>query len=654
MDNAIADYAVIGDCHGAALVARDGRIDWACLGRFDADPLFCRLLNGPGGGCLETRPTGPFDVTRRYLPGTNILQTTFETEHGVARLTDFLPVGRREGAGLHDYVTLAAPGCLVRVVEGLRGTVTLQGRYAPTSDFGRRACRVSIAPGRVDDDRGGALFSALPWRIEDGAAVADITVREGEVAHLVLAADARGWHPPSPEAVKRLFEVTGAFWTEWLAYCRYDGPAADLVRRSALTLKLLTFAPSGAIAAAVTSSLPEAPGGPSNWDYRYCWLRDGVFLLYALSVLGYSGEAHCFRRFLVRACRASEFDLQIMYGIEAETRLDEEELEGVRGYAGSRPVRRGNEAYRQHQLDVFGEIFEWALQYKVLGGRIDREMRGMLRELAERVRRTWREPDHGIWELRGPRHCYTLGRVMAWVTLDRAIRILGATEALTREREAIRETVWRDAISDEGVMRIAPDVDGADASLLLVAVFGFPCPPGVFERTVDRIQRDLASGEYVRRFIPGADEPQEGAFLACSFWLVSALLIIDRGAEAEALFERLQSRANDVGLYAEEADPDSHAFLGNFPQALTHLALVEAAVNLELYRDGGAAAVRGGPADRASRAVGATAGVRGIWAALLKSRRIGRIRSSRASRMPASSLPAERKSLATEAFFKTS
>lgn len=634
MDTPIADYAVIGDCHGAALVARDGRIDWACLGRFDADPLFCRLLNGPQGGSFETCPAEAFDVTRRYLPETNILQTTFETDAGAARLTDFLPIGRREGAALHDYVTLTAPGCLVRVVEGLRGTVTFRGRYAPTSDFGRRACQLSVDADRVADDRGGALFTTLPWRVEDDAAVCDITVREGETVHLVLAADARGWHRPSPEAVKRLFDITGEFWSEWLGYCRYEGTATDLVRRSALALKLLTYAPSGAIAAAVTSSLPEAPGGPSNWDYRYCWLRDGVFLLYALSVLGYSGEAHRFKTFLVRACRASEFDLQIMYGVEAETRLDEEQLEGVRGYAGSRPVRRGNEAYRQHQLDVFGEMFEWALQYKVLGGRIDHEMRGMLSELADRIRRTWREPDHGIWELRGTPHHYTLGRVMAWVTIDRAIRILGASKALTRERDAIRDAVWNQAISNEGVLRVAPDLDGADASLLLAGIFGFPCPPGVFERTVDRIQRDLSNGEYVRRFIPGDDDPQEGAFLACSFWMVSALLIIDRGAEAESLFERLLARANDVGLYAEEADPATHAFLGNFPQALTHLALIEAAVNLELYRKGGAAAVGGGPADRASRAVGATAGVRGLWAALRKSGRIGRVRSSRASMMP--------------------
>lgn len=633
-DKPIAEYAVIGDCHGAALVARDGSIDWACLQRFDADPLFCRLLNGAAGGMLETRPVSDFESTRRYLGESNVLQTTFSTASGRIRLTDFLPVGRRPGSGVHDYTRLTAPGWIVRIVQGIEGEVEVRARYAPTADFGRRACTLTAFDGGIAVDRGGALLSDIEWRIGADGGTAAFAVRAGDVVHIVVTADNRVTAVPSRRDIKRLFNVTGAFWTEWMAYNRYDGPAHTIVRRSALVLKLLTYAPSGAIAAAVTSSLPEVPGGESNFDYRYCWIRDGAFLLYALSVLGYSGEADGFRKFLIRACRASNYDLQIMYGLDAETELEERELDGVRGYLDSRPVRRGNGAYGQHQLDVFGEALEWALQYHILVRPLDAEMRGMVRAVAHHVATVWRQPDHGIWELRGNQRHYTVGRVMAWVALDRAIRILGADEALARERDVIRDTILRESISRDGVLMVAPDEDAVDASLLLVGLFGFPCPDGVFARTVDAIQRELGAGEYIRRFAPAPGEPPQGAFLACSFWMVSALLLVDRHAEAEALFDRLVSRASELGLYAEEIDPASHLFLGNTPQALTHLALIEAAVNLQLYAEGGGACLAGGPADRARRVVGATGGLRALWEAFVRSGHVGRIRSSAASMMP--------------------
>ena len=630
-DKPIADYAVVGDCHGAALVARDGRVDWACLGRFDADPRFCRLLNGPRGGSLNLRPEGEFHTTRRYLPGTAILQTTIHALRGSARFTDFMPVGRSPGAGVHDYVDLHAPHWFVRVIEGLRGHVPLRGVYAPTTSFGRRPCALAASADRLTDDAGGALFSSVSWTITGEGATSHFTVADRQIEYLVLAADGAVWRHPSRRAIKKLFDVTGAFWNEWLAYSRVDGPHAAMIRRSAITLKLLTYAPSGALAAAPTSSLPESPGGAANWDYRYCWLRDGVFLLYALSMLGYSGEAGRFRRFLERACRASNFDLQIMYGVEAETDLEEEELHGVRGYFESRPVRRGNAAYKQHQLDVFGEVLEWLLQYRELGGRMDADVRGMVRGLADQVARSWRDPDHGFWEKRDTTHHYTLGRVMAWVALDRAARLIGDEPGLLHEREAIRQAVWREGISADGVLKTAIDLEHVDASLLLVGLFGFPCPDGVFARTVDRISRDLGAGLYLRRYRPGPGEPEEGAFLACSFWMVSALLILDRGTAARALFEQLLEDANDVGLYSEEIDPASRMLLGNFPQALTHLALIQAAADLQLFERGGVRAVQGGPFTRARRAVGATTGVRGIWAALSRTGRVGRLRSSRAS-----------------------
>lgn len=640
MDTPIADYAVVGDCHGAALVARDGSLDWACFGRFDANPRFCRLLNGAPGGSLELRPVSAFTVRRRYLPDTTILQTTFQTSRGRVRLTDFMPVGRAARAGVHDYVNLRAPHWFVRVIEGLGGDVPLRGRYAPTASFGRRACTLENRGDRIDDDAGGALFSSVPWRIDGDSASTGFTVRDHQVEYLVIAADGDAWRPPSRQDIKKLFNVTGNFWSEWLAYSRFDGPYAEIVRRSALTLKLLTYAPSGALAAAATSSLPEAPGGSANWDYRYCWLRDGVFLLYALSVLGYSGEAERFKAFLERACRASDFDLQIMYGLEAETSLEEEELDGVRGYLDSRPARCGNDAYRQHQLDVFGEVLEWVLQYRELGGSVDANLRGMVRGVADQVVRSWREPDHGFWEKRGRPHHHTLGRVMAWVALDRAIQLLGSDDVLVREREAIRKIVWREGISADGVLKTASDLQGVDGSLLLVGLLGFPCPDGVYERTVDRVAGELGISGYLRRYLPADDEPEEGAFLACSFWMVSALLTLDRGADARALFEQLLRGANDVGLYSEEIEPASHALLGNYPQALTHLALIQAAVDLRLFEREGTQALAGGPSARARRAVGATAGARGIWAALARTGRVGRVTSSHASWLDPGSLRA--------------
>lgn len=628
----IRDYALIGDCHGAALVSRQGSVDWCSLGRFDADPVFCRLLDARQGGFLSVRPESDSAVERDYLPGTNILRTTFSTPSGKVRVTDFMPVGRAPGSSVHDYVTLAAPFWLVRRVEGLAGSTRLAIDYRPTVDFARRRARLTASGGGIATEGGPWLYSDVGLEVQDDRAAASVDLHAGEVRFLVVAA-ASIRDALDGDRLSRLHEITRAFWTEWAAYCRYDGPYGGAVLRSALTLKLLTYAPSGAIVAAPTTSLPEEIGGARNWDYRYAWLRDASFTLYALGALGYSGEARQFAGFLMRSCRASHPRVQIMYGIEAETDLSESALDHLDGYRGSRPVRVGNGAYDQHQLDVYGEVLDWALLYRRLGGRLGREARGFLDSLASFVATHWEEPEQGIWEMRGPARHHVYGKIMSWVALDRAIRLFGDREGRAEVRERIRRAVLERGVDPKqgNLVQIFGETQ-TDAALLLTPMVGFPIGRPMLVQTVEAVERELRRGDYLLRYhaedgLPGS----EGAFLICSFWLVDALLAVGRAKEARSLYERLLARANDVGLYAEEIDPATYEFLGNFPQAFTHLAVIQSAVNLDLYAKRGAEALRGTLADRARHAVEATAGPRALWAAFKRSRRVGRIRSSRAS-----------------------
>ena len=394
---------------------------------------------------------------------------------------------------------------------------------------------------------------------------------------------------------------------------------------------MLTYAPTGALVAAPTTSLPEEVGGVRNWDYRYCWLRDACFTLHALAGLGYSGEARAFGDYLAAACARTAPDVRIMYGIGLETELHERELTHLSGYRGSRPVRVGNDAHRQRQIDVFGEVIDWGLLTEALGRRLDAGARKLIEDLVDQVARRWREPDSGFWEIRDePRH-HVHGRMMSWVAVDRAIRILGRRPAWLELRERILREVLECGIVDGRLVQ-AYGADRADATLLLAPMLGFPVAGEVFARTVDAVQRELGAGGYLLRYrcadgLPGG----EGAFLMCSFWLVDALLWLDRPAEAREIYERLLASGNDVGLLPEQIDPACGAFLGNFPQAFTHLALVNSALHFELYEKGGAAALRGSYADRARRGVLATYGWRGMLAAALRTGRIGRLRSSRRS-----------------------
>ena len=423
------------------------------------------------------------------------------------------------------------------------------------------------------------------------------------------------------------------FWEEWIGFCRYDGPYAEHVRRSALALKLMCFAPTGGDRRG--SRRPRCrrrSAEKRNWDYRFCWVRDASLTLYALAALGYSGEAQRFFAFLQRSCKAIHPDIQLMYGVAGETELPEAVLHHLDGYRGSRPVRIGNEAVRQRQLDVYGYVLDAALIYVRLGGRLPAEAGPLLSGFVDMVARYWREPDSGLWEVRSNPLHFTHSRLMCWVTVDRAIRLLGERPDWLDLRAQIGVAILDRR--EDALPRAAEDV-GADAALLLVSLMDFPLPEPDLAATVRSIEARLRDGDFVSRYV--AEDGlagSEGAFVLCSFWLVDALLTLDRGQEARILFERLLTRTNDVGLYAEEIDPRTGAFLGNFPQALTHLGLVGSAVNLALFEAGGVDAVRGTYADRAARSIGASFGWRGILSALRHSGTL-RVRSSRASKFRA-------------------
>lgn len=572
------------------------------------------------------------EISRAYRPHTNILETRFTTETGRLELVDLMPVGRHVAAGPHDYVHLIAPFWLVRRIRCTSGSVEIEIRYRPSAGFERPSLALELADGAIRAEAAPALFSTLPLVIEAGTATARVTLEEGDAHDLVLAArEVTGRSPLA--SIDAFIAVTEAFWREWIAYSRYAGPHGPAVERSALALKLLTYAPTGALVAAATTSLPEEIGGERNWDYRFSWLRDSCFTLYALAGLGYGGEARCYVDFLARCMRRTLPRVQIMYGINAETELTETCHTALDGYEGSRPVRTGNGAFEQRQIDIYGQVLDLACLYEQLGGRLDRQQRRLLGAFAAVVEREWNVPDHGIWEMRGPPLNHVHGKLMTWVAADRA-ECLGLDDDVRWQQlaDTIQNAIETRGIAPAGHLLQAFDRAGTDAATLLAPMLGYPLPAGVLERTIEAVQAELRHGPFLHRYrAEDGLEGEEGAFLICSFWLVDALLAADRGEEAERLFAELVASASDLGLYAEEIDPASGAFLGNMPQAFTHLALVASAVNLELYRRHGRRGIEGSYADRAKRAVGAVYGWRGLWSALRSCGRVDRLRSSKAS-----------------------
>jgi GH15 family glucan-1,4-alpha-glucosidase len=625
----IADYALIGDCHGAALVSRSGSIDWCCLRRFDADPVFFRILDARRGGFWDVIADKLVETTRAYLPGTNILRTVFVTETGSGAVTDFMPVGRSRDASVHDYVSLNAPCWLVRRFEALDGRVHFSTRIRP------RGPGFATAPVKFRYDgsalraKGFSIWCGGTVELDDDGAGITFDLSAGQIENVVLA-QIEPLTDPRRHG-ERLFNITRSFWQEWIEYSRYRGPYATAVTRSALALKAMTYAPTGAIVAAPTTSLPEEIGGERNWDYRYCWLRDASFTLYSLGVLGYSGEAKSFAAFLTHRCLREGVTPRIMYSIEGEPFLPEATLDQLDGYAGSRPVRIGNGAFDQIQIDVHGEVLDWALLRCALGGRLTRDEKSALHASADHVCRTWRNPGQGLWESRAePRH-YVHGNVMAWVALDRARHLLGENPIWRREQDAILAAILNEGVAgDPPYLAQAFGLKEVDAALLQVPLYRLPISRDLLRQTIDRIERDLKDGDFVHRYrTDDGVRGGEGAFLISSFWLVDALLVMDHAAEARELFERLLGHANDVGLYAEEIDPQSGAHLGNFPQALTHLALISSATLLHLYNIAGAKGVNGTHADRARRLVGAAEGKKALLYALWRNRGVRLFGSSR-------------------------
>jgi GH15 family glucan-1,4-alpha-glucosidase len=579
----IRDYAAIGDGRTVALVARDGAIDWVCLPDVDSSPVFAALLDAERGGSFVVAPATGFESERRYRDGSNVLETTFRTATGAVRVVDAMTLtSRKHLAPLRE---------IVRKVEGLAGTVPMFCRAEPRFDFARSEPRLERRDGRVfAGNRGDAVvFTAwdIDLRVEDGAVQGSFEIADGDSALLSLAGSS---HEPlvlpgRDDAEQRLVETT-RFWEAWSGRAAYRGPWRDAVVRSALALKLLVYAPSGAIVAAPTTSLPEELGSSRNWDYRFAWLRDAAYTVQAFESLGYADEAHAFFWWLMHATRLTQPQLEVLYGVDGRAGSKEEELSHLSGYRGSRPVRRGNGAADQLQLDVYGSVLDATWIHVRSHGDLGGETGRAVASIADYVAENWRRPDSGIWEVRSDPVHFVQSKAMCGIALDRAIQMAEASvipdrsERWRAEASAIREFLDGDGWDEQRQsFRRAAGSRELDASLLTLPLFGLDGPR--IDATVDAVREELGDGPFVRRY-RGEDgvDGEDAAFLACSFWLVDALARRGRLDQAAALMDQLVALGNDVGLYAEEIDPQTREFLGNFPQGLVHLALVNAAVSL--------------------------------------------------------------------------
>jgi GH15 family glucan-1,4-alpha-glucosidase len=582
----LEQYAIVGDTHTAAVVGANGSVDWLCLPRFDSGACFAGLVGTDEHGFWAIAPVGTVTRTeRRYRGPTLVLETDVETADGAVRLVDVMPI-RSETPRL------------VRMVEGLRGTVSMRSTVSPRFDYGRTRPRVA-----VDVTGSVAIAQAGPDALELRS---DVPLGEGSSADVVATFDVgagerfaftlswfQSWQPvPSPIDAAGAAAETESWWCDWAERSTYTGSWAAEVERSLITLKALTYAPTGGIVAAATTSLPEFLGGVRNWDYRYCWLRDGALSLDALMAAGYVEEAVAWRDWVLRAVAGDPDDLQIMYGIGGERRLDEQVLDWLPGYEGSAPVRIGNDASNQLQLDVYGELVDTIYRARELGMPAAPGAMDVALSVASWLEANWRQPDDGIWEIRGPRRQFVHSKVMAWVAADRMVQFAHAVPMqvpnLEKLRDEIHDEVCREGFdADRNTFTQYYGSSQLDASLLLIPQVGFlpPDDPRVVG-TVEAVQRELVRDGFVMRYIPDEDAadglpPGEGAFLACSFWLVESLAMIGRAAEARELFERLLSLRNELGLFSEEYDQVNERLIGNFPQAFTHLTLISAAVALD-------------------------------------------------------------------------
>ncbi|MEX0705474.1 MAG: glycoside hydrolase family 15 protein [Nitriliruptoraceae bacterium] len=602
MSTALEDYAVIGDTETVALVSRWGAIDWLCLPRFDSPACFASLLGDGSHGEWQLAPAGtPRAISRRYRPGTLVLETVLGDEHGgTVRVIDVMPPRGLERGHNPD---------VVRVVEGVTGRVTMRMRLTMRFDYGAVVPWVSrTGPHTVQAIAGPdalLLTTPVPLHGEDMTTVAEFEVGPGDRVPFVLTWYPSHEAPPAPIDAEMAIEDSTGWWQGWSQQSTYRGQWPEPVERSLITLKALTYAPTGGIVAAPTTSLPEHLGGTRNWDYRFVWLRDATFTLQALMLAGYRQEALAWRDWLLRAVAGDPAKLQIMYGIAGERRLTETELPWLPGYEHSAPVRIGNGAYDQFQLDVYGEVMDAMHYARATGMPPSSDAWSLQRAFTSHLEEHWDTLDHGIWEMRGPKHAFTHSRVMAWVALDRAVRTVeqsgldGPVDRWRRLRDTIHaEVLDRGFDAGRSTFTQYYGSSALDASLLLIPQVGFlpPEDPRV-HGTVAAIERELGLGDGLVLRYPTTDSPDglppgEGAFLLCSFWLVDALAMLGRGDDARRIFEHLLTLRNDVGLLAEEYEPAAGRLLGNFPQAFSHLGLVASVYNLGKSR--GPADERGG------------------------------------------------------------
>lgn len=585
----IGDYALIGNGRTAALVARDGSIDWCCWPRIDSPAVFCRLLDARRGGSFRIGPTGRSSVSRAYVGETNVLATVFTTAEGMVRVTDFMPAPDRSTEQEGD------PGHLLRRVEGLRGRVELEILFRPTFDYARADTVLTCSPQgaiALSETEALRLDCSVPLQPESDALVGRFTVSADDWRWFALTYhDPR--RPVQPEEVSGAMadanlERTLEYWNRWLGGCTYSGPYEEAVHRSALVLKLLTFHPTGGLVAAPTTSLPAEIGGVRNWDYRYTWLRDSALILDALQQIGYHDESLGFFEWLETLCLGCRGDIRIMYTVDGNPLLPERTLDHLEGYRGSRPVRLGNAAADQTQLDVYGHMADAIfLCLQRMPRPIRPELWNILRLLGDRAAARWSEVDQGPWEMRGEPQHFLYSKLYCWVALDRVIRLAdqaglpGNVAAWRHERQAVREAILTQGYNSEaGVFTQAAGTTALDASALVIPLVGFlPATDSRVQSTVERIRQQLLSHGLVYRYrvddgLPGG----EGAFVLCSFWLVCNLAMCGRVGEARELFESVCEYANDVDLLSEAIDPASGELLGNFPQGYAHLGLIRAAL----------------------------------------------------------------------------
>jgi GH15 family glucan-1,4-alpha-glucosidase len=583
----IEDYALIGDTQTAALVGLDGSIDWLCLPRFDSAACFAALLGDPDNGRWRIAPKGAERaVRRRYRDRALVLTTEWQTAEGEVRVTDFMP----PRADLPN---------LIRVVEGVRGRVAMEMELILRFDYGRIVPWVRRVGGDLCATAGPdsvCLRANVPTHGEGLRTESEFIVGEGDFVPFVLSWNPSHMPPHEPPHAGGALDMTLNWWRAWCTRLRYSGEWVDDVRQSLMVLKALTYAPTGGMVAAPTTSLPEQIGGVRNWDYRYCWVRDAAFTLWALSIGGYTDEARAFRDWLLRAAGGDPGNLQVLYGAGGESRLPEYELDWLAGYEGSAPVRVGNAAAEQFQLDVYGEVLDTLHLARVFGVEADQASWSMERLLVDFVEQHWHDADEGLWEVRGPRRQFTHSKVMAWAAIDRAVKGVqkyGLDGPLDRWR-ALREEIHADVLangfdSERNTFTQFYGSKELDASLLMIPLVHFlPASDPRMRGTVEAIKRELMEDGFVMRYRTEQTDDGlptgEGAFLACTFWLVDNLALMGQLTEATEVFERLLSLRNDVGLLAEEYDPRLGRQVGNFPQAFTHVGLVNSAYNLDRAR----------------------------------------------------------------------